>query len=289
MKPPLLALALTLPVLAAGAAWALTPVQDFDRVIAAERAFAADALKRGLGPSFVRAAAPDAVVMQPDVVNAQKVYGAQTPKPGAPALKWWPVHGGIARSGDLAFDTGPWVYGADKAHGWFLTIWRKRPDGQWRWVLDHGLNSLPSKLGPETRPTRLKIVDPGPLDPIRAFDQVQAEEKAMSAETADGRTAAAYAARLGQGAWIAGFEPEPLASDGAGGEATVKAALAKRPQTLSTELLGGDASQAGDLAFTYGKARWTGAEGKTAEGRYVRIWQRQHGHWRIVMDEVTPI
>ncbi len=289
MKPPLLALVPLLAGLVAGGACALTPVQTFDQVIAAERAFAADAQKRGIGPSFVASAAPDAVVLKPDPVNAQKVYGAQPAKPGAAPLKWWPVHGGVARSGDLAFDTGPWVYGADKAHGWFLTIWRRRPDGEWRWVLDHGLDSPPSKLGPETRPTRLKIVDPGPLDPLRAFDQVQAEEKAMGAETARGSVAAAYGARLGQGAWIAGFEPEPLASDGPQGAAALKAALAKRPQTLRSELLGGDASRAGDLAFTYGKAHWTSAAGKPAEGRYVRVWQRQHGAWRIVMDEITPV
>jgi ketosteroid isomerase-like protein len=272
-----LALALCLAVPAGATA---TPT---DEVVAAERAFAADALVRGVGPSFVTWAAPDGVVLRPDPVNAREVYSKRpASKPEDPALKWWPAHAGAARSGDLAFDTGPWVYGDDKAHGWFLTIWKRQPDGSWRWVLDHGLDSPPSKLGADGQVSRLRPVATGPLDPARALEQVKAEEAALSRETAAGSLAAAYRKRLGEGAWIAGLEPDPQTS-----KADVLAALPRRPQTMAMALLGGAASKAGDFAYTFGKASWT-ADGKLVEARYVRVWRKERGAWRIVFDEITP-
>ena len=254
-----------------------------DQVIATERDFAADALKRGVGPSFVTWAAPDGVILNPDPSNARAVYGAKPANPSAPPLKWWPVHAGVSAGGDLAFDTGPWVYGDDKAHGWFLTIWKRQPDGTWRWVLDHGMDSVPSRLGPTTPVSRLapRI---GRGDAESALHEIIGEDAALAAATAQGKLAEAYRERMGDGIWIGGLEPEPQTT-----RAEVLAALEKRPQTIRTESLGGGTARLGDMAYTYGKAYWTGADGKPAEGRYVRVWQLQGGHWRIVMDAITPL
>jgi hypothetical protein len=59
--------------------------------------------------------------------------------------------------------------------------------------------------------------------------------------------------------------------------------LAMRARTIAFSPLGGGASKAGDLAWTYGDARWTGGR-----GHYVRIWQRRGGAWKIVFDQILP-
>ena len=56
----------------------------------------------------------------------------------------------------------------------------------------------------------------------------------------------------------------------------VAKALATRAKGIDFSPLGGGASKAGDLAWTYGDARWTGGR-----GHYVRIWQRRGGAWKI--------
>jgi hypothetical protein len=60
--------------------------------------------------------------------------------------------------------------------------------------------------------------------------------------------------------------------------------LATRAKGIDFSPLGGGASKAGDLAWTYGDARWTGGR-----GHYVRIWQRRGGAWKIVFDQILPV
>ncbi|MEA3066015.1 MAG: hypothetical protein QOJ27_2472, partial [Sphingomonadales bacterium] len=61
--------------------------------------------------------------------------------------------------------------------------------------------------------------------------------------------------------------------------------LADGPERIETSPLGGGASAAGDLAFTYGQARWRTAEGERT-GHYVRIWQRRRGGWKLIVDNL---
>ena len=47
-----------------------------------------------------------------------------------------------------------------------------------------------------------------------------------------------------------------------------------------------EASEAGDLVFTLGEARWT-REGQERRGQYARIWQYRPEGWRIVYDQLV--
>jgi hypothetical protein len=71
------------------------------------------------------------------------------------------------------------------------------------------------------------------------------------------------------------------------GRAAWSALLANTPPVHGTPL-GGAASAAGDLAFTYGDAAWQ-AEGKAQSGHYVRVWQHRPAGWRVVVDEIVPV
>jgi ketosteroid isomerase-like protein len=57
---------------------------------------------------------------------------------------------------------------------------------------------------------------------------------------------------------------------------------------MAMELMGGEASAAGDFAYTYGRARWSKG-GKPVEGRFVRVWQKHADGWKVLFDETTPI
>ena len=127
-----IALMLACPTLAA-------PI-DPAPIVAAERAFAEEGLRFGMKQSFLDYAALDGVVFAPDPVNARQRFGARKDGKGDPALVWWPLWAGIARSGDMGFTTGPYTYGGQPG-GYYFTVWKKQRDGTWKWVLDAGSDS----------------------------------------------------------------------------------------------------------------------------------------------------
>jgi ketosteroid isomerase-like protein len=114
----------------------------FTDMIAAERAFAADALARNMRDAFLAAAADDGVIFADGPHNAKAFWTAKTPN--KTRLEWAPEAGEVAASGDLGYTYGPWLLtpeGADKpaAAGHFFTVWQKQPDGTWHWVADKGI------------------------------------------------------------------------------------------------------------------------------------------------------
>jgi ketosteroid isomerase-like protein len=271
-------LPLVLAALLAASLATAAPPAGIGEVVEAERAFARAAQTGGVNSAFLQYSAPDGLVFQPGPKLARAALEAN-PIPAVP-LNWWPVYAGIAASGDLGFTTGPYVAGSGEreGHGWYFTIWRRQPDGSWRWVIDHGPPTREAApFGPEAKVTALP---PGRRAPnTRAFDTVKAEEARLAqALAADARTAL----------------PRFLASDGrlmrvgpqpAVGAAAWEPLLAAGPERIETAPLGGAASAAGDLAYTYGTARWR-KEAAQVQGHYVRIWQRRADGWKLIVDNL---
>ena len=267
---------------ALAASSALAAPADPAPVIAAERAFAARAAEVGVGPSFLEFMTDDAIVFAPDPVLARSVYGGRppgkTPKEGGPLLAWWPNWAGIARSGDLGFTTGPAeANGKRIVHS--FTVWQKQADGGWKWVYDGGADSDPSQApGPGTPVEVLPPGDARPIGSVAAMAQVKTAEAALAARAKAG-VASAYRTALAADARMQGSTLAPATTPD-----TVAKELATRATTIDFAHLGGGASKAGDLAWTYGDARWSGGR-----GHYVRIWQRRRGQWKIVFDQILDV
>jgi hypothetical protein len=252
-------------------------------VVAAERAFAARAGVIGIAPSFLEYMADDALVFSPDPLLAKAVYSVRPPpklpKDGGPLLNWWPNYAGVARSGDLAFTTGPATVNGGKPGIFYFTVWSRQKDGGWKWVFDGGVDADGAgSPGPEVAPLTLPPGDARPLAPDIAMNQVRAAEIALAARAKAG-TAAAYKAVLASDARVQGSPTAPATSPDA-----VDRELATRAKTIAFGPLGGSASKAGDLAWTYGDARWDGGR-----GHYVRIWQRRAGKWALVFDQIIAL
>ncbi|HYI38891.1 MAG TPA: DUF4440 domain-containing protein [Allosphingosinicella sp.] len=274
-------LSLVLAALLAASPAAAAPRADVAEVIAAERAFAAAARTDGVNAAFLRYSAPDALVFQPGPRPAKAALEAN-PIPAVP-LDWWPAYAGIAASGDLGFTTGPFVIGSGErqGHGWYFTIWRRQPDGGWRWVLDHGPRTR--EAAPDGTGAEVATLPAGRRSPAtKALGDVKSAEARLAALLAADAPAAL---------------PRFLAADGriirAGPQPAIGAAawgplLAAGPERIDSVPLGGAASAAGDLAFTYGSARWRKGEAEV-EGHYVRIWQRRREGWKLIVDNVIAV
>lgn len=266
----------------AGGAVAAEPGASPEAVVAAERAFAADAQARGWVAAFKRYAAVDAVVFQPDPVNAQASLADQPDEPADRSLRWWPMWAGIAVSGDLGFTTGPYMVG-DKGFGHYFTVWAKQNDRTWRWIYDGGpRNEEKSPLGPETEPVHLPIASVAAGWPEVAWADV-ARMEVLLANAAQQDTKAAYLAYLSSDARLMGSPAQPAI-----GVTAIGAELDRRARTIAFKALGGRASEAGDLVFTYGDANWS-QNGQACRGHYVRIWQVRLEGWVLVFDEIIGV
>jgi ketosteroid isomerase-like protein len=253
-----------------------------DEVVAAERAFAADARAHGWVAAFKRYAAPEAIAFRPDPANVQKSMADQPDEPADRSLKWWPVYAGIARSGELGFTTGPYTAG-DKAFGHYFTVWAKQSDGSWRWIFDGGpRNATESPLGPDTAPTYLPTATGSSGSAETAWVEVGAAEGAL-AKGALTNARAVYLVYLSADARVMGSREQP-ATDAAAREAE----LERRGIAITFAQLGGRASRAGDLVYTYGDAAWT-RDGEARRGHYVRIWQKRGARWALVFDEILLV
>ncbi len=279
MKRCSLGLAALLLASAAASGPATAAEIDPAPVVAAERAFAADGLALGIQPSFLKHSAPDGIVFAPEPVLAHALYGQ--PRPKGPALVWWPLWAGIARSGDLGFTTGPYTFD-DEARGYYFTVWAKQPDGTWKWVFDGGPPSDTTGAAPKDSPVayaRLSSRQAG--SPAKAMAEVSAAEAALHA-AAKSDVKAAFLGALAEDGRIVGSRAKPPAS-----REELEAELGRRATSITYAPLGGSASSAGDLAWTYGVARWAGPEGER-RGHYVRIWRNDAAGWRLLFDELLP-
>ena len=275
-------LALVVWILACAARAGAAPAADPAPVIAAERAFAARAAVVGIAPSFLEFMADDAVVFAPEPVNAKALYGARPPpkppKDGGTLLAWWPALAGIASSGDLGFTTGPATVNG-KPGVYYFTVWRREPGGAWKWVLDGGVpGDQTAAPDPRSEPRILASGGAWPVDRARARKTLDRAEGDL-ARRAHTSVAAAYRAHLTADAQMQGSGLAPATNPVA-----VARELATRPASIAFRPLGGGLSQANDLAWTYGDARW-----KDGRGHYVRIWQRRTGHWALVFDQIIKV
>ncbi|HEU0099303.1 MAG TPA: DUF4440 domain-containing protein [Allosphingosinicella sp.] len=257
------------------------PRADVGEVVAAERAFAGAARSEGVNAAFLEYSAPDGLVFQPGPTNAKAAL-AEHPIPPI-KLSWWPAYAGIAESGDLGFTTGPYLIGEGerRRHGWYFTVWKRQSDGRWRWVLDHG---------PPTR----EAAPYGPDTPVVALPPGRASGKAKalgSLRAAEAHLGAALAADARAAL------PRFLAADGrlmrvgpqpAVGPAAWAPLLAAGPERIVSAPLGGEISEGGDLAYTYGTAHWRKGDAEVA-GHYVRIWQRRSDGWKLIVDNLIAV
>lgn len=239
-------------------------------VIAAERAFAARHQQVSVKQAFSEYAASDGVMLTPGGVRNALEYIAEWPDADDKGhIVWWPAVAGIARSGELGFTMGPASYGGGRAYTNYFTVWKKQPDGTWKWVIDMGTRK---GVKPDGAPG-----DPVTVVPVSTATPLRADPSWTELKVLDG--AAPNVARFAPDAQAIGWEDAPLV-----GAETIAASWAGRP-AIATRTEGGGVSQAGDLAWTYGFATWT-EEGKEKRGPYMRVWQRQPQGWLILVENI---
>jgi ketosteroid isomerase-like protein len=125
-----------------------SPSDPTAELLQTEKDFCAMARTAGIEAAFAAYAAPTAVFFDvdpqahrgPEAVRIR--FAGADPKA---VLSWVPVEAAVAGSGDLGYTWGTYEYhapakdGADRVGtGHYVTVWRRQPDGHWKFVLDTG-------------------------------------------------------------------------------------------------------------------------------------------------------
>jgi ketosteroid isomerase-like protein len=265
-------------LLAAAPALASTPSPA--EIEKAERAFAADGVALGMRDAFLKHMADDAIVFRPGPVSAKALY-EKRPSSKTLLLEWWPQKVVIARSGDLGLSVGPVAMNRERG-GYYATIWRKGPDGEWKWIYDGGAEAPASEApGPQTPPIQWPTATLGSASSAAALAAVRNAEDRLAKAAIDDAPKA-YRAALAADSWLTGpaGTEDMVPSDLAG-------RLGQRPPRMTIKMGGGGASAAGDLVWTYGTAGWVGHSETPIDTHYMHVWQKRPEGWRLIFETLN--
>jgi hypothetical protein len=169
--------------------FALLLAASVPSAVDAEYAFALDAQRSGQWTAFRKWADRDAVMFTPQAVWARDFLKDRKNPPRS--VRWWPAHSFVACDGHTAVNTGPWIGGDGKSHGYFTTVWQ-RTGPNWRWVYDGG-GEEKAPVGPPptpivhraacgTRAPGAPTIPPPPLTPKQALKTAMDNGRGQSAD-----------------------------------------------------------------------------------------------------------
>lgn len=241
-----------------------------------EQAFAQSVAQSGIAAGFRQFAAPDAVMFLPDPVQAvPELSGKRWPG----ELQWRAQYIGVAPSGDLAFSAGvSLLRGSGRPSGGsYLTVWKRQPDGSWKFVLDHAADMPAGVWSMTSRP------------PVALDAEATGQPANEGMREADGALNVALP-RGGPMAFADRLDEQTLLIRAnrpvVQGRRRALALLSDSPAILEALTLGGSRSADGNFGYTYGRARWSGAGGPRL-GYYVRIWRATPQGWRLLADQLA--
>lgn len=259
-------------------------------MVQTEHAFADMAKEKNTRDAFMAFIADDGLLFRPGAVNGKKwmIENPVPPSDKKPLLAWRPSFAGMAASGEMGFTTGPWEFKGDSkdekpsGYGHFVTVWKKQADGSWKFVVDLGI-SHPESGGPQAR---WAPADANKKETFKPVDETSVRKALLDRDQAyevvalkEG-LAKAFASHASPEVRLYRANKLPFI-----GRENAAAELATTKGRVMWHTIAGDVSQAGDLGYTHGTYEISDETKKVIErGSYVRIWKKENGAWRIVMD-----
>ncbi|MFD2569266.1 DUF4440 domain-containing protein [Spirosoma soli] len=247
----------------------------FDTMISTERSFASQALHVGNKQAFLTFMADSAIMYNKGQLTYAKPVWQQRPE-WTDKLHWGPAFADISQAGDMGFTTGPWYIENDNkraGEGSFLTIWKRQPDGHYKFLFDLGIDytkadqSIPNQVERAVVATQRTAAIPKTI--------LEADQQFAGRLLTDG-TAKAYASHLSQDAYL--FRPNRIPMRGPTIHTYLTTESPLRYQAERSEV-----AESGDLAYVYGS--FQSDNDVKQKGVYIRIWKNETNNgWRIVAE-----
>ena len=230
-------------------------------LVEAEISFASTSVEKGIRAAFLEHLAADAIVFLPAPMNGHEGYGNQ-PESDA-KLSWYPAYADISSSLDWGYTTGPYELRVNPEDekptraGFYLSVWKKQPDGQWKVAIDHGSSYPVEQIKPEAyKPT-------AGVDPSRGTAQELLQKDVLRVQPYHDETLI----------YRAGQYPDRY-----------KELIIEPAENILYTTLGHDVSPAADMAYTYGSY----TRGEAEAGYYLKVWKAIDGDWKLVAHNLGP-
>jgi len=278
-KPMKVIFVLFTSALLANLAFAQNPAQ---KIYDTERAFEKTVAEKGINSGFIEYLSADGLIFSPEAQNGREAWKNRTASPAS--LTWNPIWIEVSSNGALAYSIGNGIYqpkGKDDTTQYFthyLSIWSRQPNGEYKAVLDAGINHPK----PATIPTEWKS------PPVSGNEKLlnSAGDHAVPFYTmveTDG-VVKAYKTFLADDAFLMRDGNVPYFGKAAALsylESTKPAIKFSKRKTFL---------EAGDLAWVSSLYSIVDRSGKETErGNFVQVWKLRNGKWQIAADLFLPI
>jgi ketosteroid isomerase-like protein len=274
-------------------------VDALKSMVETERAFARAAAEKGTREAFAEFIADKGILFRPTPVVGKK-WMQEHPLPPSttrPLLSWQPIFAAISRGGDLGYTTGPWEFKQDikdakaSAFGNFMTVWRKQPDGSWKFALDLGISNPEPKVPATTwQAPEVKSKAEGDFKGVNQESeraQLLMVDREFSNSSGVHGAADAFLHYVATDVRLFRNGRFPFV-----GKLAATDALVPLTGELTWTPAFADVSLSGDLGYTYGTYELrekTGARALSEKGNYARVWKKINGYWKVVVDVADPL
>ena len=248
---------------------------------AAETAFAAHSVREDMRAAFLANFADDGVFVRDGWTLGNANLATQSAPPIA--LDWRPAHVEVAASGELGLSTGPWKItskakpDAPPTYGQFVSVWRREAGGPWKVAVDLGIGHPKPALWDQP----LDSVPPSGSAGPAARGIESAELDFVSDAHAQGPRAA-YATHGAERMRFYRDELEPAV-----GKAAALASAGMTDERFAWVIDRVEIALSRDFGYARGSYAALAAPAKPL-GYFLRVWRREGGAWRIVMDVTNP-
>ncbi|MEP7213952.1 MAG: hypothetical protein ABI791_12795 [Acidobacteriota bacterium] len=254
---------------------------DLEKLVRSEQSFAELASENGTRAAFLENMSDDAVVFQPDKVNAKQFWQARSESPAL--LTWSPNYADVSSNGIIGYTTGNWEYRAKgkddvpAAFGEYVTVWQRGQDGRYRFNVDIGIShDKPTKYSAELAP---------PSYPSSANDKnTSAADTANSFFEIAGQTGLSKAYQTYAAKNVRAFREGSMPMIGRDKLLSfIKKGKTKTTLTKRTTFFG-----SADIAYVINTYSQTKQDKSVEKGNFMQIWKLIDGRWEIVLDIFKP-
>lgn len=253
--------------------YSMVSAQSVQEVVNAERSFAQHALSHSIKQAFLQYLDSNGVVFTEGGVQNGLRFWEKAHETEA-RLQWYPTYAAIAAAGDLGFTTGPFEFrqtlaGPLLGSGRYTTVWRKTEKGEWKFLVDLGVDLQPSLYDDQT-PLTL-------FTPAGAADTSVQELELQLIRRYDSLSVTAFRDVITEASLfnIRGQVPKK-------GVQPIMQGLQGLPVKYEFIPVATGISQSKDLAYAYGIMRYNGKR-----TNYLRIWAHTAEGWKVLV-QVLP-
>ncbi|MCX6317851.1 MAG: hypothetical protein NTW29_11210 [Bacteroidetes bacterium] len=249
-----------------------------NEMINAEKSFAAFSIAHSTKEAFLQYT--DSTSIMFDNGKAVKAHDYwKVREKNTSVLEWRPNRAEVSLTGDFGYTTGPWTFRPSAtdsilARGYFATVWYRTTDGEWKFLVDLGVDNLPAdadtiftKLNPPKQSDSRTAI-------AHIFPMIAAENEYVRTWTKNKKKGREQF--LSSESILLRNKHQPAVT-----EADQKKLVNDTPSAIQYKMEGWNVSAGTDLGYVYGSAT---VNGKTES--FFRIWRCEKTGWKIALEIV---